>query len=149
MDHDRTAPTQHLASMARLHRRDPRSTQQHLVRRTAHRSAHLAPDRSVHSGRHRIYCSAIRQPHALLATKLYYRNFLSREVLYFQRNANRIHLDLPILHINGTNDPLTQQLSAAYRDHAPNMALHNFPGCGHFIAEERPLDLIDRITAFF
>ena len=72
-----------------------------------------------------IYCSAMRQPHALLATTLYYRNFLTREVLNFQRNANRIHLDLPILHINGANDPLTQQLSAAYRDHAPNMALHN------------------------
>lgn len=94
-----------------------------------------------------IYCSSM--PHTIRATTRYYRNIVAREVPYFWRNAGQFRLDMPIMHLNGANDPLTQQLSPSYCDHAPNMQLENLPECGHFIAEERPRELIEHITTFF
>ncbi|WP_292981157.1 alpha/beta hydrolase [Mycobacterium sp.] len=96
-----------------------------------------------------IYCGAMRQTHTIYATTQYYRNLLAREVPYYWRRARGIDLPLPVLHLNGANDPLTQRLSDAYRNHAPNMTLKNLPDCGHFIAEERPEELVGHVTEFF
>ncbi|QZH69435.1 alpha/beta fold hydrolase [Mycolicibacterium farcinogenes] len=116
------------------------------------------PRTSLHTWRHvgaftpaetEIYCSSMRQPHTLTATKQYYRNVIAREVPYFWRYAKNLTLTVPVLHLNGANDPLTQRLSDAYRRYAPNMELVNLPACGHFIAEERPDELIGYLNTFF
>lgn len=96
-----------------------------------------------------IYCGSMRQPHTQYATTRYYRNLLTREVPHFWRHGHDIDVTLPVLHVNGADDPLTRRLSAAYRDHAPGMSLVELPECGHFIAEERPAELVEHIAGFF
>ncbi|WP_433249284.1 alpha/beta fold hydrolase [Actinomadura nitritigenes] len=95
------------------------------------------------------YCAVMRRPDARRATARYNRNLIVREVPYFVANARRLTLTLPILHLNGAEDPLTQRLSPAYRTYAPAMRLRDLPGCGHYIAEERTTALIDAVTTFF
>jgi pimeloyl-ACP methyl ester carboxylesterase len=37
----------------------------------------------------------------------------------------------------------------SYRDYADDMRLELVPDCGHFIAEEQPAWLLERLTRFF
>ena len=59
-----------------------------------------------------------------------------------------MRLRVPTLHLEGEHDPLTQGVPDSYRDYADDMHLELIPDCGHFIAEERPEWLLDRVLAF-
>jgi pimeloyl-ACP methyl ester carboxylesterase len=96
-----------------------------------------------------VYLSALRLPSAAAATRQYYRNVVLREIPHFWRHHRAMRNGVPTLHLNGARDPLTQGLSRGYRPYAPEMDLQTLPGCGHFIGEEAPELLVDRLIQFF
>jgi pimeloyl-ACP methyl ester carboxylesterase len=76
------------------------------------------------------------------------REIVRREIPYFLRHASRLRLRVPTLHLNGEHDPLTIGTPHSHRRFADDMRLELVPGCGHFVAEERPQWLLDRLGAF-
>jgi pimeloyl-ACP methyl ester carboxylesterase len=56
-----------------------------------------------------------------------------------------MHLDVPTVH---ARDPLTRDLPDSWRRHARDMELEELPGCGHFLAEERPEEIAGSILEF-
>lgn len=83
------------------------------------------------------------------ATRRYYRQVALREIPRFVRHYSEMHLEVPTLHLNGEHDPLTIGVPDSYRRYAPRMSLELLQGCGHFIAEEAPDQLLTRIEGFF
>ena len=80
-----------------------------------------------------------------------YRVFLIREQPEMMRGRYvRDRLTVPTLHLHGTEDTALQpKLLAGYQRHADDMRVELVPGCGHFIADERPDLVADRALAFF
>ena len=95
------------------------------------------------------YVERIRQPKAIGATRAYDRNIVMREIPYFWRHHRALRLRVPTLHVNGAEDPLTRAVPRdAWRPYADDMRFELLPDCGHFLAEERPDELLDRLTEF-
>ena len=65
------------------------------------------------------------------------------------RHFRSVRLDVPVLHLNGAEDPLTIGVARNFPKYTSAMTMQLIPGCGHFIAEERPEELLDRLTSFF
>jgi pimeloyl-ACP methyl ester carboxylesterase len=62
----------------------------------------------------------------------------------------RARLTVPTLLLFGTDDAaLRPNLLAGYQRHADDMRIELVPGCGHFIADERPDLVADRALSFF
>ena len=80
-----------------------------------------------------------------------YRVFNLREVLAdHARPLLRQRLTVPTLLLFGEDDfALRPRCSPATRSHADEMQVELVPGCGHFIADERPDLVADRARAFF
>ncbi len=95
------------------------------------------------------YQQRMRTPAAYRATAEFNRNVMAHEVPYFVRNCHRLRLRVPTLHLNGANDPLSEGIPDSYRGRADDMRLEMIPDCGHFIPEEQPELLVDRLTDFF
>jgi pimeloyl-ACP methyl ester carboxylesterase len=76
------------------------------------------------------------------------RQIARRDLPWFLRHARRLRLRVPTLHLNGDRDPLTKGVPHSYRDFADDMRLELVPDCGHFIAEERPEWLLERLERF-
>jgi pimeloyl-ACP methyl ester carboxylesterase len=95
-----------------------------------------------------VYMGPLRLPRGTAATQQYDSNLLRREIPNAVRRHRSIRLELPILHLNGELDPLTQAMSLSYREFAPEMEFELVPGCGHFIPEEMPEYLVDRLIRF-
>jgi pimeloyl-ACP methyl ester carboxylesterase len=95
-----------------------------------------------------VYMAPLRLPGATAATQQYDRNLILREIPNIARRHRSLRLHVPTLHLNGELDPLTQGMSVRYREFAPAMELEHVPNCGHFIAEEMPEYLVDRLMQF-
>jgi pimeloyl-ACP methyl ester carboxylesterase len=95
-----------------------------------------------------IYMSRLRRPLGAVATLARDRQLVRRDIPWFFRHAPRLRLRVPTLHLNGDRDPLTQGVPDSYRRFADDMRLELVPDCGHFIAEERPGWLLDRLERF-
>ena len=95
-----------------------------------------------------IYTAPLRRPLGRVATVGRDRQIVRRDIPFFIRHSPRLRLRVPTLHLNGELDPLTQGVPDSYRRHADDMRLELVPDCGHFIAEERPRWLLDRLLAF-
>lgn len=52
-------------------------------------------------------------------------------------------------HAGEACDPLSAGVPESYRDYAEQMSLELVADCGHFISEERPDVLVDRLLEFF
>ena len=107
-----------------------------------------------HEGRftHRereVYLSAMRTAAAETATIRFNRNVIRRELPEFARHYRMLRLRVPTLHLNGARDPLSVGVPNSYRDYADDMRLELVPDCGHFIPEEQPDWLLERLLAFF
>jgi pimeloyl-ACP methyl ester carboxylesterase len=76
------------------------------------------------------------------------RQIVRRDIPWFIRHSTRLRLRVPTLHLNGERDPLTQGVPHSYRSFADDMRLELVPDCGHFIAEERPEWLLERLERF-
>jgi len=83
------------------------------------------------------------------ATRAYDRNLIAREFPHFLRVHRSLRLRVPALHLNGAEDPLTRAVPGHWRRYADDMRLERVDGCGHFLAEERPDELLDRVVPFF
>jgi len=55
---------------------------------------------------------------------------------------------VPTLHLHGEQDPLTGGSLHSPRGRAADTRLEVLPECGHFVAEERPSELLDRLSGF-
>ena len=59
------------------------------------------------------------------------------------------HLEVPTLMVFGEDDfVLRPSMLAGYERHAPQMQVELVPGCGHFIADERPDLVAERAREF-
>jgi pimeloyl-ACP methyl ester carboxylesterase len=115
------------------------------------------PEHALHAWRHvgrfspaeeQAYLGPLRRPAAVRATTRFYRTVFFRELPYYVRNYKRMRLRVPTLHLNGEHDPLTIGVPDRYRLYTDDMRLELVPDCGHFIAEERPAELLDRAMDF-
>jgi pimeloyl-ACP methyl ester carboxylesterase len=96
-----------------------------------------------------IYTGPMRMRPAVRATTLYYRNLLVREIPWLLRHARGLRLTVPTWHVNGAHDPLTRWMGDAWRTFADDLHFELVEECGHFIAEEAPEQLLDRMLRFF
>jgi len=115
------------------------------------------PETCLRTWRHRgtftpeeveIYTSPLRRPGSARATRLRYRTFVTRELSMFVRRHHEMRLRTPTLHLNGAEDPLTEGTPGSWRRYADDMRYETVADCGHFLAEERPQAVLDRITEF-
>jgi pimeloyl-ACP methyl ester carboxylesterase len=116
------------------------------------------PGHCLRSWRHRgefsdaeiaTYGKRIATPAALGATRAYDRNVVVHEIGHYWRHHRALRLRVPTLHLNGAEDPLTRAVPRdSWRPYADDMRYELLPDCGHFIAEERPEELLDRLTDF-
>jgi pimeloyl-ACP methyl ester carboxylesterase len=115
------------------------------------------PEHALRSWRHvdrftpdetQTYLGPLRRPASARATHAYYRSVVFHEIPHFLRHYRSIRLHVPTLHLNGEDDPLTRGVPDSYRRYAEHMRLELIPGCGHFMAEERPAWLLDRLLPF-
>ena len=95
-----------------------------------------------------IYMSRLRRPLGTVATLARDRQLVRRDIPWFFRHSARLRLRVPTLHLNGDRDPLTQGVPDSYRRFADDMRLELVPDCGHFVAEERPEWMLDRLERF-
>jgi pimeloyl-ACP methyl ester carboxylesterase len=95
------------------------------------------------------YMAVMRLPGPRRATRHFDRNVVLAEIPHFARHYRRYRLTVPTLHLNGEHDPLFPGgLPDSYRRYADDMTLEVVPDCGHFIAEERPDWLLQRLEGF-
>ncbi len=97
----------------------------------------------------RTYLSVMRQPKCVNAAAKFDRNVVLHELPHLARHHRHLHNQVPTLHLNGQQDPLLPAVPDSYRKYAEHMRLEVVPNCGHFIAEEQPQLLLDRIEEFF
>jgi pimeloyl-ACP methyl ester carboxylesterase len=96
----------------------------------------------------RTFADRAGTPAALGATRAFDRNIVFSEIPHFLRVHRSLRLRVPVLHINGAEDPLTRGVPGHWRHYADDMRLELLPDCGHFIADERPHELLDRLSTF-
>lgn len=106
-----------------------------------HRQRFTGPERDI-------YLERLDRPDARHATASYYRNLVHREVPEFARHYRLMRLRVPTLHLNGERDPLTAGVPLSFGDYSDDMTFEMVPDCGHFIAEEQPDLLNQRLIEF-
>jgi pimeloyl-ACP methyl ester carboxylesterase len=94
-----------------------------------------------------MYESVQRRPDAARATVQLYRSFLLHELPGFARGGLG-RLTVPTLWLVGDRDPVGRFADDGYRDHADDMTLERFPGAGHFLPEELPETVLERLLDF-
>jgi pimeloyl-ACP methyl ester carboxylesterase len=95
------------------------------------------------------YTSMLREPQAAEAAKRVYRHFLRYEAFEFVSGAfKEERLTVPTLWIVGAKDPVAGGNDDGYRDHADDMTLEEVPGAGHFLPEEVPDLIRERVLDF-
>jgi pimeloyl-ACP methyl ester carboxylesterase len=95
-----------------------------------------------------IYMGPLRRESSVDATARFDRNVVTFELPRGLREYRRWRNRVPTLHINGADDPLTPEHPRGFEPYADDMRLDVIPGCGHFIAEEAPGELVDRLGDF-
>jgi pimeloyl-ACP methyl ester carboxylesterase len=96
-----------------------------------------------------IYAAPLRRPASARATMLRDREIVTREIPYFVRHRSRFRLRVKTLHLDGEHDPLAAGTPDSWRRYADDMERELIPGSGHFMAEERPKWVAERMLAFF
>jgi pimeloyl-ACP methyl ester carboxylesterase len=90
-------------------------------------------------------------PKAALASSLYYRQFLTRELSGVRRGggdrADGDRLEMPVLQLVGTEDVVLRRV-APPPVAAAGWRLEVVPGCGHFLFDEQPDFALARTRAF-
>lgn len=84
------------------------------------------------------FADVTRRPEVALASSLYYRDFLAREVRDLPRlSGPAAALAMPVLQVLGTRDLVTSRLKSD-RGPDPTWTVALVPGCGHFLFDEEP-----------
>ncbi len=115
------------------------------------------PEKALRTWRHagrftaaeeRTYLEPLRRPVSADATRRLYRHVLLHELPHYTRSSRAAPLQVPTLHIHGQQDPLAGGALHSPRRGAADTRFEVIPGCGHFVAEERPSELLDRVSGF-
>jgi pimeloyl-ACP methyl ester carboxylesterase len=94
------------------------------------------------------YAAPLRSEGAAEATVRRYR-CLVREITWFSRRHRRLRLEVPTLHLVGEHDPIIEVRPTRHlQTHANDLALETVPGAGHFLAEENPEWVRDRLLGY-
>ncbi|AAS06100.1 MULTISPECIES: alpha/beta fold hydrolase [Mycobacterium avium complex (MAC)] len=98
----------------------------------------------------RLYLECMRQPGHAEAGSRWYRSFQTREMLSWMRgeyDGARVHV--PVRWLSGTEDPvLTPDLLDGYAERIDDFQLELVDGVGHWIVDQRPDLVLDRVRAF-
>jgi pimeloyl-ACP methyl ester carboxylesterase len=96
------------------------------------------------------FTDVLREPDATEASMRMYRHFLMREMVPAVTSGfKEERLSVPTRWIVGERDPVAGFADQGYRDHADDMTLEKVPGVGHFLPEEAPDLLRERVLGFF
>jgi pimeloyl-ACP methyl ester carboxylesterase len=95
------------------------------------------------------YLSVTREPDAVEASMRMYRHFLLHELPpILSGSFDEERLSVPTRWIVGAQDPVSGNADEGYRRHADAMTLERVPGLGHFLPEEAPELVRERVLAF-
>jgi pimeloyl-ACP methyl ester carboxylesterase len=95
------------------------------------------------------YMSVIRQPDAVEASMRMYRHFLLHELMPSLSGAfKEERLTVPTRWIVGEKDRVSGRADDGYREHADDMTLEKLQGVGHFLPEEVPDLVRQRVLEF-
>jgi pimeloyl-ACP methyl ester carboxylesterase len=90
-----------------------------------------------------------REPEAARATQQISRAFLLHEMRPFLRGGFRSQrLTVPTLWMIGDQDVLGRFADHGYKPYADDMTLEFVPGAGHFLPEEKPAVVLERVQEF-
>jgi pimeloyl-ACP methyl ester carboxylesterase len=97
-----------------------------------------------------LYIECMRQPGHAVAGSRWYRSFQSTESLRWMRGEfDDTHVDVPVRWLSGTADPvITPDLLDGYAAHIRDFEVELVDGVGHWIVEQRPDLVLDRLRAF-
>jgi pimeloyl-ACP methyl ester carboxylesterase len=91
------------------------------------------------------YLGPLRRPVSADATRRLYRHLLLHELPRYVRSNGSSPLQVPTLHVQGEQDPLAG--TSPRRGNAETQ-FERLSGCGHFVAEERPAELLAQVREF-
>jgi pimeloyl-ACP methyl ester carboxylesterase len=95
------------------------------------------------------YMSVLRQPDATEASMRMYRHFLVHELIPAATGGfKEERLTVPTRWIVGEKDRVSGNADDGYRDHADDMTLEQVQGVGHFLPEEVPDLVRERVLEF-
>jgi pimeloyl-ACP methyl ester carboxylesterase len=96
-----------------------------------------------------LYARALQRPGTARATVQIYRTFLTRELVPISRGRyGGRRLTVPTRLLIGERDPvITPESIAGWEGKAEDMAVEWLPGAGHWLPEERPAQVAERIVA--
>ena len=95
------------------------------------------------------YMAVIRQPDAVEASMRMYRHFLLHELMpALAGGFKEERLTVPTRWIVGDEDRVSGKADDGYRDHADDMTLEKVQGVGHFMPEEAPDLVRERVLEF-
>ncbi len=97
-----------------------------------------------------VFADVTRAPRAALASSLYYRDFLTRELTGVGRSGDvddAGSLRMPVLQLVGTEDLVRTRVAPPPRS-AAEWRLELVPGCGHFLFDEQPHLAVEKTRAF-
>jgi pimeloyl-ACP methyl ester carboxylesterase len=95
-----------------------------------------------------VYMGALRRPSSVAASVSFDRSLVFHELPRALLAFRSWHLPVPTLHLIGEHDPLTPDVPDSYRPYADDMRVDAIPDCGHFIPEEAPGALLERLEDF-
>jgi pimeloyl-ACP methyl ester carboxylesterase len=97
-----------------------------------------------------MYGECMREPGHAVAGSRWYRTFQTTEVLRWLRGEfDDARVDVPVRWLHGTGDPvITPDLLRGYAERIPDFELELVDGVGHWIVEQRPELVLDRLRKF-
>lgn len=100
---------------------------------------------------YKIYARDLKSPTRARASALLYRTFLLRELLPVTAGRyRRQRLTTPTLLLRGKKDPVVPvRFLEGHERYADDMRVEHVPRAGHFLPEERPDYVSDKILEFF
>ncbi|HET9877480.1 MAG TPA: alpha/beta hydrolase [Mycobacterium sp.] len=107
-------------------------------------------ERSINDTDFWMYVERMRAPGRAVAGSRWYRTFQTTEMLRWLRGEfDDVRVDVPVRFLHGTRDPvLTPDLLRGYAERASDFELELVHGVGHWIVEERPGLVLERLRAY-
>jgi pimeloyl-ACP methyl ester carboxylesterase len=97
-----------------------------------------------------VYSAVLREPDATDASVRMYRHFLLHDLARFLGGElHQARLSAPTLWLIGENDPVAGGADDGYRDFADRITFERVPDTGHFLPEQRPGLVTERLLEFF
>jgi pimeloyl-ACP methyl ester carboxylesterase len=96
-----------------------------------------------------VYSAVLHEPDATEASVRMYRDFLLHDLPRFLGGElHQARLSVPTLWLIGENDPVAGGADDGYRDFADQIVFERVPDAGHFLPEQRPELVTERLLEF-